>query len=233
LEKLHHLLGALREVTGKRLLLLVDGLDKIYDLSQARDLFLNPALLQPSAQIVYTLPLALIHQPDFQQARLSYDLAVVLPNIAVRTREGKPWPPGQEMLTQVLYRRMEATLLTEEAATYLSEMSGGVLRELMLLTRTSILRARREHGDQGPVAYAHVQAAVEEVKNTFRRTLTWQDYPALRRLRETKDLQSLDPTVASRLLHGMAILEYNGQNWWDVHPIVGLLLDTADDESRR
>lgn len=233
LERLNHLLGALREVTGKRLLLLVDGLDKVYDLTQARDLFLTQALLLPEAQIVYTIPLALIHQPDFQQARLSYNQAVVLPNIAVRTREGAPWPPGREMLIQVLHRRMEAALLTEEAAVYLAEMSGGVLRELMLLTRTSILRAWREHGGHGPVERHHVRAAVEEVKNTYRRTLTWQDYPALRRLRETKDLQSLEPAVASRLLHGMAILEYNGQNWWDVHPIVGLLLDAADDQSPR
>ncbi len=232
LDKLNHLLRLVAEATGKRVLLLVDGLDKIYSPTQARDLFLNPALLQPQAQIVYTLPLALIHQPDFHQARQSFDLAVILPNIAVRTREGRPWPPGRDMLREVLHRRMDPALIEEDAADYAIEMSGGVLRELMLLMRTSILRARRALGDQGPIQMPHVQAAVEEVKNTYRRTLSWEDYPALRRLRETKDLGSLDPEVASRLLHGLAILEYNGQNWWDVHPIVGLLLDEAADEAR-
>ncbi len=233
LEKLNHLLALLTEATGKRMLILVDGLDKIYDLNQASNLFLSPTLLQPKAQIVYTLPLALIYRPDFHQARHSFDLAVVLPNIAVRTREGAPWPPGRRMLREVLYRRIDPALLESDAAEYAIEMSGGVLRELMLLMRTSILRARREVGDEGAIQQRHVQQAVEEVKNTYRRTLTWKDYPALRRVRETKDLRVLEPEDAARLLHGLAILEYNGQNWWDVHPIAGLLLDEAEDEARR
>ncbi len=226
LTRLNHLLRMLHQALGKRLLILFDDLDKIYDLDQARNLFLNQALLKPEAQIIYTVPIALIHRPDFQQARLSFDKTIILPNIAAFTLEGQPYELGRRFLRALLLKRMAQGLITPEALERLVTLSGGVLRELVGRARDAILRARRRAGDHGPIDVTDVEVVIQEVANTFRRTLHRNDYPALQQILETKSIQDLEPIVVARLLHGMAVLEYNdkGRNWWDVHPVVKILL---------
>ena len=228
LSRLNQLLRVLQQALGKRLLILFDDLDKIYDLEQARILFLNQALLKPEAQVIYSVPIPLIHRPDFQQARLSFDKTVILPNMAAFTPEGEPNEPGRVFLRALLLKRMNQDLITPAALEQLVTMSGGVLRELVGMTRDAILRARRRAGDRGPIDVPDVEDVIEEVATTFRRTLRWDDYPALRQVLETKSIQGLKPDVASRLLHGMAVLEYNGRNWWDVHPVVKILLEEGE-----
>jgi hypothetical protein len=226
LARLNDLLDELRRKTGKRILTIVDGLDKMFDLGQVRALFLHGAnaLLEPRCRVVYTVPIALYYTNDFQQVRLSFPRHFALPNIKVWERDGSPCPEGRQALEEALFRRMDPALLTPEAAERLVELSGGLLKELISLARFSVLRARRPRGDRGPVMPDDVEYATRQVRNTYRALLTDEQYRELGRIAQGGEF--INSALAQELLHNLSLLEYNGEGaWWAVHPIVRPLLE--------
>jgi len=106
----------------------VDGLDKIYDLRRAAELFLHGAnaLIAPACRIIYTVPFPLFYSHDFQQVRQQFHRNFLLPNVKVQERNGAPYELGREMLRQVLLRRVQEELITRAALEALVEASGGL-----------------------------------------------------------------------------------------------------------
>lgn len=226
LERLNELLGDVRQKTKKRTLVIVDGLDKMYDLGQIRNLFLHGAnaLLEPRCRVIYTVPIALYHTNDFQQVRLSFPRNFALLNIKVCERDGNPCQDGRATLQEVLERRMKPELLTPEATEYLVELSGGLLKELITLARSSVLRARRLRGEEGPVQREDVEYAARQVRNTYRGLLTEDQYRELWHIAQGG--QFVNSLLAQELLHNLSLLEYNGEGaWWAIHPIVRPLVE--------
>lgn len=226
LARLNDLLDELRKKAGKRILIIVDGLDKMFDLKQVCALFLHGAnaLLEPRCRVVYTVPISLYYTNDFQQVRLSFHRNFSLPNIKVWERDGKHCPEGRQTLQEALFRRMDPRLLTPEAAERLVELSGGVFKELISLARASVLRARRLRGDKGPVQAEDVEYAARQVRNTYRALLTEEQYQEL--LRIVRGGRFVNSPLAQELLHNLSLLEYNGEGaWWAVHPIVRPLVE--------
>jgi len=229
LSRLNELLLGLRRRFGRRILVIVDGVDKVYDLRQAINLFLHGAnaLIAPACRVIYTVPFPVFYSPDFQQVRHQFHRNFLLPNVKTRQRDGSPYPPGRQMLEQVLLRRVQADLIAPPALEALVEASGGLLRELMRLSRHSVSAARRR-GDTR-VGLEDVAWARREVRNTYRRILKVEDYRHLWKVYETKRIDALSPQVADQLLHNLSVLEYNGETWWDVHPAVQDLLEEAEE----
>ena len=226
--RLNELLISLRKRFGRRILVIVDGVDKIYNLRQAADLFLygSNALSAPACRIIYTVPFPLFYSPDFQQVRQQFHRNHLLPNVKTRNRDSSPYAPGQEMLREVILRRMGEQLITPEALERLIHASGGLLRELLRLARLSILSALDRGAER--IMPEDVEWAIREVQNTFRRILKAEDFLHLREVCETKQLDQLPPRMADRLLHNLSVLEYNGDVWWDVHPVVKQLLQGCE-----
>lgn len=231
LERLNALLQDLQEKSKRRTMVIVDGLDKIYDRDQVRKLFCEGAnaLLEPDCRIVYTVPLAIYHTNDFQQVRVSFPRHFALPNVKTAERDGTPCPEGREALRQVLDARLMPGLLAPEAVELLVDLCGGVLRELIVLARYTVLRARRVRGEKGPAQPEDVEYAARQLRNTFRAGLTERQY------RELWRLYSGGPFVNSELtrelLHNLSLLGYDGGDaWWAVHPIVRPLLEERAEE---
>lgn len=226
LERLNDLLDDLRQRARKRLLLIVDGLDKMYNLEQVRNLFLHGAnaLVEPRCRILYTVPITLYHTNDFQQVRLSYHRNFSLPNIKVWERDGHACEEGRETLRKIVLQRMDEKLITAEALEKLVEYSGGLLKELVSLTRNSVLRARALRGDNGPVQPEDVEYAARQVRNAYRALLTEEGYQELHRILQGGRFENTP--LAQNLLHNLSLLEYNGEGiWWAVHPIVRPLVE--------
>lgn len=226
LERLNNLLDELHQKAGKRILVIVDGLDKMYNLDQVRNLFLHGAnaLTEPRCRILYTVPISLYYTNDFQQVRLSYHRSFPLPNIKVWERDGQPCAEGQETLRELVLRRMEGKLITAEALEQLVEYSGGLLKELVSLTRASVSRARRLRGDGGPIQPDDVEYAARQVRNAYKALLTEEGYQELKRILEGG--RFVNTPLAQDLLHNLSLLEYNGDGiWWAVHPNVRPLVE--------
>lgn len=226
LERLNALLERLRQTTGRRTMVIVDGLDKLYDLNQVRDLFCQGAnaLLEPQCRIVYTIPLALYYTDDFQQARMAFPRTFSLPNIKTEERDGRPCREGREALRRVLENRLHPDLVTPEATERLITLSGGLLKELIALARQAVLRARRLRGDRGPVQADDVEYAARQVRNTYRASLTEAQYRELQRIYRGEPF--VNSPVSRTLLHNLSLLEYDGGDaWWAIHPLVRPLVE--------
>jgi energy-coupling factor transporter ATP-binding protein EcfA2 len=231
LERLNVLLEDLQAKSGRRTLVIVDGLEKMYDQNQVRDLFCQGAnvLLAPRCRIIYTVPLALYHTNDFAQVRMAFPRNFALPNIKTREQDGSPCLEGREALLKVLNSRLMPGLLSPEAAEQLVGLCGGLLKELIGLARTAVLRARRLHGEQGPVQPDEVEYAARQLRNTYRAGLTEGQYRELWRLYNGGAF--VNSQVAWGLIHNLSLLEYDGGDaWWAAHPVVRPLLEERRDE---
>ncbi len=231
LERLNALLDELHQKTGKRTLAIVDGLDKMFDRNQVRDLFCQGAnaLLEPHCRVIYTVPLAIYHTNDFQQVRMSFPRYFTLPNVKTVERDGAPCPEGRDALRRVLDSRLMPGLLSPGAREDLVCLCGGLLKELVALSRDAVAVARRRRGDQGPVEPDDVAYAARRVRNTYRASLTEEQYGELWRLHSGG--RFVNSELARELLHNLSLLEYNGGNaWWAVHPIVRPLLKERAEE---
>ena len=226
LKRLNDLLWELRNKVAQRILVIVDGLDKVYNLNQVRDLFLQgaKALLEPACRIIYTVPFALSYTNDFRQVSSSFTRFRELPNVKTHEADGRAYEPGAEMLRAILHRRMHPALLTTEAANQLIAHSGGLIRELISLTRSSLIAARRSRGDRGPIQLADVELAIQQVQNAYSAFLTEAHYQELARILRGGQFKNSD--VARELIHNLSLLAYNGGPvWWGVHPIVRPLVE--------
>jgi len=231
LERLNTLLEDLQKKSGRRTLVTVDGLDKMYNLNQVRDLFCQGAnaLLEPLCRIIYTVPLALYHTNDFAQARMAFPRNFALANIKTVEQDGTLSSAGQDALLEVLNCRLMPGLLTDEAAEQLVELSGGLLKELIALARNAALRASLLRGDQGPIQPDDVAYAARQVRNTYRAGLTEEQYRELCRLYNGGFF--VNSELTRDLIHNLSLLEYDGGDaWWAVHPIVRPLLEERRDE---
>jgi energy-coupling factor transporter ATP-binding protein EcfA2 len=235
LERLNALLDELRRKSGHRTMVIVDGLDKMYDLNQVRDLFCQGAnaLIEPRCRTVYTVPLAIYHTDDFQQVRMSFTRDFPLPNVKTVEQDGRTsCPEGRQALLNVLDCRLMAGLLAPEAAERLVDLCGGVLKELIALARNTVLRARRVRGGQGPAQPEDVEYAARQVRNTYRAGLTQEQYKELWRLHSGG--RFVNSEVSRSLMHNLSLLGYDGGDaWWGIHPIVRPLLEERADEFRQ
>ncbi len=231
LERLNALLDELYNKTGKRTIAIVDGLDKMFDRNQVRDLFCQGAnaLLEPRCRAIYTVPLAIYHTNDFQQVRMSFPRHFSLPNVKTAERDGAPCQAGQAALRRVLDGRLAPGLLSPQATERLVRLCGGLLKELIALSRDAVAVARRRCGEAGPVEPDDVEYAARRVRNTYRASLTEEQYRELWRLHAGRPF--VNSETARELLHNLSLLEYDGGDaWWAVHPIVRPLLEERAEE---
>lgn len=231
LMRVDEIIAAIAQEAGKPVLAVVDGLDKIWNLEQAKQIYYAGGvnLLIPRCKIVYTVPLALFYAQEFGQIRVTFDGTFPLPNVKVNDRQGQAHEPGRAVLRELITRRMQPDLIGAEARERLVELSGGVLRELVALTRDACSNARAQEHAQIEVQDA--ERAASQVRNLYRTMLTPRQFRALWQVHTSPTKQPRDNALAEQLVHNLSLLGYaNDENWWDVHPVVLPLLEERAEE---
>jgi hypothetical protein len=156
----------------------------------------------------------------------------VLPMIMVRDRTNKADRLGIEKLQNLVRKRIE--VIDADLAKNLTPkvfdcpdtldrmccMSGGHVRILMQLMQGSI-----DQIDVLPITSDAMQIAIEEARDVYRRSVYDQEWKALAKVAQTKDI-----TIDDDHLHFLLdryVLEYRYydenkrlQRWYDVHPLM-------------
>ncbi|OJH36483.1 hypothetical protein [Cystobacter ferrugineus] len=145
----------------------------------------------------------------------------VLPALKVRDSSGKVFQPGLDLLEQLISARNDwKRLLGPERETLdrLSNLSGGHLRDFLRLISEVIRRA-----DRLPVPKETVDAAIAQVRTEFLpiadADAKWLHLIATTHgvaLPEIKQLHDLARYLDTHL----ALYYRNGDEWYDVHPLV-------------
>lgn len=223
LEDISLLSASIQAKTGKRVLAIVEDLDKL-DPETASTLFYGhgESLARPGLTVIYTFPTALRHHDNFGQIRLSFPSVYVLPNLKIWSRDNKPVDQGLALCREILVRRVEDRLFTPDALVALAQNSGGIPGMLILLARDACLEAMVEGKDMIDLPAA--TKSIQSVRREYQTRLTQESIGLLREVRQSKTIENTD-TYRS-LLHNMFVLEFwNDDIWYDVNPIVRPLLD--------
>jgi hypothetical protein len=220
------------------LVAIADNLDRIvpiYDETSKRSnhdqIFIDRCeqLSKLNCHMIYTVPISMVYSDRITLLEDRYSKAQVLPMIMVSQPTGEPYQPGIEKLQELIGKRIdniapELTLeqVFEDAETLkqLCLISGGHVRNLMLLMKTAIQRT-----DRLPIPKKAVKRAITELRGTYRTAVNEEEWVMLARVARTKQMPNEDGY--RKLLFNRCILEYRYldaegeiKTWHDVHPLI-------------
>jgi len=212
------------EDQGKRLLLVIDNMDR-YDPEVIDKLLVasQDQIRTLHTHLIITPPIILLLKPESQMLDTVFRCET-LPTIKLRDKSqgySEFSGDGRDWMLKVLGQRIDIDRLLPDAAARdrLIAASGGAIRELLELTQDATLDATGE-----TITLSDVNSALDRRRNTFRNRINingWWD--VLVRIAETKDVDN-DPDALEVVFHRLAF-QYNGEIWYDVHPLVAELLE--------
>lgn len=225
-------------IKPRRLLLILEGLDKIEALSQSRAIFLDHRLqlLSIPCSIIFTFPIRLWYEPDGGTA--GYDYKHLLPMIPVAaapqnrdlTEEEALLKAqrGRDALRAIVLARLESRLIAPDALDHIVRASGGVIRDLLYLVREGALNALDEGRTQ--ITLRDCKLAARKLRGYYAKALSPPSQGSDIKLADMQEAlgdpadwprRDAAPTAAFKLLlQNLCILEYNGDTWHDLHPLV-------------
>jgi hypothetical protein len=200
---------------------LIDGLDRLIQPERFRQFAEQDlrALRGTKISVVVATPLLLW----FDKSRFLQDYFDDVKHIPAAITD----PEKSDFLNQVLIRRGAAELMDEHEISEMSRFSGGVLRDLITLARTSAEAAYREDKDRiGP---AHIGSAVRQLGKRYLLGLGATQRKWIQRLIDNQEFPVENPT-ARELLVNRQVLEYfnNQRDFFAVHPaLLEVLAESA------
>jgi hypothetical protein len=207
---------------GRSPLMLIDDLDKP-NIDRIRTIFCHnrEAMLWPEIPIVYTVPSSLFYSSDFEAIR---DRAIFLPNVKLHPH-GQPderHQPGYDTMQAFVQKRMDASLIEQDALDAAIWTSGGLFREMCRIMRSAIDHALDRQRER--IELDDVRKAEAEIRSEYQRILTQEQRTILRSLRTHNRYD--EPEKIAPLMQMLAALEYkNDEVWCDIHPALYKLVD--------
>jgi hypothetical protein len=207
----------------RRLLLVIEDLDKIPELGKAQALFHDKGahLARIPCSTIYTVPIALHYDPVFPKVAHVFGESVYVPNIPLRHQDGSENPEGVRLMREFILRRLPEERIAPEALDAAVQASGGIFMQLQRLMALACLQAMGS--DEEQVLFADVEAVALDLRFEFERSLASRHYPIL----DHVDLSGAASTDADSmvLLHNLHLVEYrNRERWCMVNPLLNAAL---------
>ncbi len=212
------------EKDGRELLIFIDNMDR-YEPKAIDELLVQSAdrFKALACHLVVTPPIGLVLRPE-SQALESVFHCETMPT--VRLREKKEAydvlsGPGRGLLLEALGKRIDVDRLIpdETAQNRLIVASGGAIRELLELAQDATLEASGE-----VITADDVERTLDRRRQRLRDRIDangWWD--TLRGIAKTKRLAEDDQYL--EVLFQRLAFQYNGEVWYDVHPLIAELPD--------
>ena len=217
---------------GRRLLLLIDNMDR-YKPQVIDELLIASQDVFKSLQchLIVTPPIDLVLTPETQSIENVFHCET-MPTVKLREKNQGYWEfsgEGRSKLLEALRKRIDLEKLIPDATARdrLVSASGGGIRELLEMTQSATLDAT------GAVITA------DDVELTLNRHRSWLRnrmdangwWEALAEIAATKRLSD-DPKQLDVVFQRLAF-QYNGDVWYDVHPLVSDLLTSHTSETKQ
>lgn len=219
-DRVNALLDAANQNLGERsLLIVVDNLDR-YDQEKIDRLLVVGAdrIRELRTHLLLTPPISLFLKPKTAQLKTLYRCHT-LHSIRLRTKD-QPYDQfegeGRDLMEQALARRIDLDKMIPEkdARDRLIAASGGSIRELLHLVYQSALLARG-----ATILEDDVERAITLEKQNIRDSVNVHGWiPVLLRIAE--EHQIFDDNKCMEVLFHHLAFKYNGDGWYDVHPLV-------------
>ena len=223
----------LKANSGKELLVVIEELDQL-DIEDAKQLFFHhrQTLLSLHLKIIFSFPIYMAYTTEFGAINDAFDKAVLYSMIKVNNIDGTRNEEGIAILKEIVYKRMNQELVSDKALDYMVLKSGGAIRDLFaMLVDCAMLEISKENDDQQQAEISEEDAlfAANRLKSTYERYIKSSEQ--LERLIEIYHDPHPENTddVLSELLKTLSVIEYNGERWCGVHPV---LVDFLKDKGK-
>jgi hypothetical protein len=219
----------LGDIGKKGLVIVIEDLDKA-PIDKAESIFYGHSaqLTQLNCHCIFTFPISLLYHIRFRSISGNYDAPFVLPMIRVSEQKGGECASGIQTIENIVKQRIELSLFEDPAI--LKDMirhSGGCLWDLFRLVRDASDNALIVGRTQ--ISREDYESAYYSLKADYERTIAENKekgitvdayYEALRACAADPDKKPKNSEVVLDLMNNLTILNYNGKNWCDVHPMV-------------
>lgn len=227
LEKLDNVARKLEKDTKKRLLLIVEDLDK-FDLEDTRKLFLEHVrtLTAPYPHVIYSFPVSMRYSNDFPEIQKGFRAAYILPNIAIKHRNETPDEVGIGAMRKILLNRVSPNLFEPGVVERIIELSGGHVKSMVQLAQRATLKTIV--ASRPAIGLEQVNAAAAALRDDYASLLTDDQLASLRQQRNDPEKRLEGVSLARQeLLYNGSLYEYKNTKgpWGDVNPIVLDLLE--------
>lgn len=207
------------EKLNKKILVIVDSLDRIIDSRRAIDLFYwhSPALTLLNCNIIYVASRIIQQRLEYDQIKRNYNADIWIPNVKIFDKNGNKVKEGFDFMEKVALRRMNSELITDEALEYAIKMSGGVVHDFIRIIKESAFDAHRNGKEQ--IEKEEIESVVTDFRRDYQRNLTTAHLDILKEV--AKSGERVDGPAFVDLIHAQVILEYTNKGvWYAVHPII-------------
>lgn len=229
LDATNAIVGRLTEEYQRKLVLVVDGLDRVVEAATFSDLFVESNLLKElRCDVVVSMDLSLVQR---FRSRLRLDQTFELANVPV-ANAGDPQElgTGVEFFLDLVARRLEALghpppaeELSPERVRRLAWCSGGRLRDFMRLVRELAIRGLMKPTD--PLDEKDVASVIDAERRDKESGLNKDEIALLQAVYDDPEHRLPGGEVALRLLEKHLLLAYpNESTWYLPHALLTLNL---------
>lgn len=229
LDATNGVIEALRVAYGRKLILVVDGLDRVRLSDTFEDLFVESSLLRElSCDVVISTELSLVHR---YRSRLRITKTFELTNIPVtRQDDSSVLGAGIGFFRDLMKRRLGALTIPAPADAFPSEIvdrlawcSGGRLRDFMSLVRELAIRGLIDR--VSVVSPAMADQAIDDLRREKEGGLNTDEIAELQKVLDDPQHRLPGGEVALGLLDKHLLLAYpNESTWYLPHPALTLKL---------
>lgn len=224
----------LHKINKQNIIFIIEDLEKV-DLGVAEGIFYDypKQLTAISCCFIYTFPISLVYNPHYNVILNEFDGNLTLPMIKVHEKDGKDYARGIDSIIQIVSRRIEKdkNLVDPDLLKKFIRVSGGCLRDLFRMLRMAADKAVDRESET--IEQPDFQYSLNKLKNDYYNTISYNEktgmtaqdyYDILVNCCGRPDKKPADVKGLMDLKHNMCILGYNGENWYDVHPVVKEIL---------
>ena len=165
----------------------------------------------------------------FNEIESAFDHYELLSMIKVKEVTGERCRRGHEIIRNIVRKRADLNLFEPEALDYAIEKSGGSLRHLFEVLQNAVLDIRVRNREAQKIDRQAVENAYKKLRSYFERTITADHLLILKSVHESADKKPTADGTLKELLNCMAVIEYNGNRWCDLHPAVADILREKGD----
>jgi energy-coupling factor transporter ATP-binding protein EcfA2 len=229
IQKLNWLTMEVETKTEKRIVVIVDDLDKLTRVEQAEDFFYKNygLLIQPKCFVIYTFPIPLTFNPYYENVRPAFDDDIILPQLPVKSKDGKSVNEQNfNFYKGLVEKRMDLDLI-EENALEEAIVSTGKTSEFISVMRDAAIKAYRNENEK--ITKEEVGKALEKLRRTYDRTLTEAHKKRLLEIYDKKEArdETTNDSISRDLLFSLTAVEYEDEDgrWCDINPLLMPLVE--------
>ena len=213
-QKLGELAREARQTSGREVLLIVDGLEKLGK-EAAVPFLLESDLLEFQFKCILTVPFPVMHSGEFRSLRQSFDMISVQPLSEMGQAALSMKGGGVLDLRDILERRIGRELIDGAAQDLLLLNSGGNPGDLVRFAGSCCLKASMK--GKGRIDAGVVEGVLEDHRLEMRRFLSAEEWQKLGQV--FRDRTVVPDALLGSLLDSGAVLEHPGRrDMYLVHP---------------